>query len=58
MHEVSKFKATKAKKQTYSCYSKLDIFYIYMSKCTCMNHERALKSIKLINMLPKSLTHK
>jgi hypothetical protein len=29
-----------------------------MSKHTCMNHELALKYIKLINMLPKSLTCK
>ena len=60
MHEVSKFKTTKAEQQTYLCYLdlKLDIFNIYMSKHTCVNHELALKDIKLINMLPKSLTHK
>ena len=60
MHEVPKFKTTKVEQQTYSCYldSKLDIFNIYMPKHTCVNHELALKDIKLINMLPKSLTHK
>ena len=60
MHEFSKLKTTKAKKQLYSYYldSKLDIFNIYMLKHTCMNHELALKDIKLINILLKSLTHK
>ena len=60
MQKVLKFKTTKATQQTYSCYldSKLDIFNIYMPKHTCMNHKFILKDIKLINMLPKSLTHK
>jgi hypothetical protein len=60
MHGVSKFKTIKAKQQTYSCYldSKLDIFNIYMSKHTCMNYELSLKDIKLINMIPRYLTHK
>ena len=50
MYEVPKFKTTKDKQQTYSCYlnSKLDIFKIYMPKYTCMNYELALKNIKLI----------
>jgi hypothetical protein len=60
MHEVSKFKIVEAKQQTYSCYldSKLDIFNIYMPKHTCINNELAIKGIKLINMITKSLTHK
>ena len=60
MQEISKFKTTKAKQQTYSCYldSKLDISNIYMLKHTCMNHKLALKDIKLINILSNSLTHK
>jgi hypothetical protein len=60
MHEVSKFKTIKPKQQTYSSYfdSKLDIFNIYMSKHTCMNHVLTMKDIKLINMLSKFVTHK
>ena len=54
------FQSSKLSKLTYSCYldSKLDIFNIYMSKHTCMNYELSLKDIKLINMIPRYLTHK
>jgi hypothetical protein len=60
MHRVPKFETIKAKQQIYSCYldSKLDIFNFYMPKNTSMNHELALKNIKLINILSKSLIHK
>jgi hypothetical protein len=54
------FQSSKISKLTYSCYLdlKLDIFNIYMSKHTCMNYELSLKDIKLINMIPRYLTHK
>ena len=54
------FQSSKISKLTYSCYLdlKLDIFNIYMSKHTCMNYELSLKNIKLINMIPRYLTHK
>jgi hypothetical protein len=60
MQELSKFKTTKAKQQTYSCYLdlKLDIFNIYMLKHTCMNYELSLKDIKLITIIPSFLTQK